>query len=366
MRLRRVGIAIAALGALGLLVATSGVVPIRASSGHWAVTEWLLSFAMRRSIVTHTIGVAQPRLDAPGLVRKGAGHYELACVACHGSPSQPLSRLMRSMTPAPPFLPQTVSRWDAAALFYIVKHGIKFTAMPAWPTQQRDDEVWAMVAFLRALPSLNAEAYQRLVSTAGDTTVHRCGRCHGADGQGLRAAALPRLAGQSPSYLAASLAAFSRKERYSGIMELVAAKLSPEEMRELGRYYGGMEAPRSAPAEEATLVIERGAAIARRGIPAQRVPSCIPCHGPGAVPRNPLYPDLAGQHADYLVLQLELFKERRRGGTAYAPLMQLVVNGLAPEQMHDVAMYYASLAPAPRLLPPARPPQREMLNRTLE
>jgi hypothetical protein len=53
-------------------------------------------------------------------------------------------------------------RYTPEQLFSIVKHGIKFTGMPAWPVQQRDDEVWAMVAFLRRLPDLDAAGYRRL------------------------------------------------------------------------------------------------------------------------------------------------------------------------------------------------------------
>jgi cytochrome c553 len=347
MRLLRVGAALAALGILGLLVAASGLIPIKASTGHWAVTRWFLSFTMRRSVVTHTMTMAAPPLDDPGLVLKGAGHYELECMVCHGSPALPPARFTRSMTPDPPFLLKTVTRWEPEELFYIVKHGIKFTAMPAWPSQERDDEVWAMVAFLRALPGLDAAAYRRLAHGDSGTAAHRCERCHGPDGVGRGAGTIPRLAGQSPAYLAASLEAYARRQRHSGIMELVAAKLTPEEMRELGRDYGGVELarqPSSGPSEKETSAIERGAAIARRGVPAQRVPSCIPCHGPGPAPRNPIYPTLVGQYADYLALQLELFKKGHRGGTAYAHLMQAVVRELTPEQMRDVARYYASLS----------------------
>lgn len=68
------------------------------------------------------------------------------------------------MTPPPPYLPPKLARWEPDELFYIVKHGIKFAGMPAWPSQQRDDEVWAMVAFLRRFPQLNAEQYWQMVN----------------------------------------------------------------------------------------------------------------------------------------------------------------------------------------------------------
>jgi cytochrome c553 len=360
---------LALLAAGGLLVAASGIIPLKASSGHWSITAWFLHFAMRRSVATHTLGLEVPSLDAPWLVLKGAGHYETGCRPCHGSPGLPSPRIVQHMTPPPPYLPPRLSAWEPDELFYIVKHGVKFTGMPAWPAPQRDDEVWAMVAFLGVLPDLDAAAYWRLVQgeappsetvtpLAGLLGVEKvprmvsanCGRCHGVDGRGRGVGAFPTLAGQRPAYLLAALQAFARGARHSGIMEPIVAGLSPEEMHELARYYSTLQeaAPPLDPA--ATAAIERGQVIASQGIPSQRVPSCVPCHGPGSSRRNPIYPDLAGQYADYLVLQLLLFKKTSRGGTPYAHLMRPIATRLTPEQMRDVALYYAAL--------PAARPQR--------
>jgi cytochrome c553 len=358
---------LAVIAGFALLGVVSGLVPIKASSGHWTITEWFLHFAMRRSVVTQTLGLEAPALDHPNLVLKGAGHYETGCRPCHGSPDLRRPKIARGMTPHPPDLPSRIPEWRPRHLFYIVKHGIKFTGMPAWPAQQRDDEVWAMVAFLRELPRLDAGAYRRLAHGEAAPSGTRaplpdllqseerlramidtsCARCHGMDGRGRGAGAFPALAGQRSAYLLAALRAYARGERHSGIMQPIAAALTIEEMRGLGRYYGTLSPPVSRPSDPAaSSAIERGKAIAHRGIPPQRVPSCADCHGPGAIRRNPRYPVLAGQHADYLVLQLELFKKRQRGGSAYSHLMLPVASRLAPEQMRDVALYYESLAAA--------------------
>jgi cytochrome c553 len=274
-----------------------------------------------------------------------------------------MPRIAQHMTPRPPYLPTRVSNWTADELFYIVKHGIKFTGMPAWPAQQRDDEVWAMVAFLRRFPELSADEYRRLtkggtakiatelamldpltLQDAPRAVTENCARCHGVDGPGMTA--FPKLTGQRPAYLFAALRAFANGERRSGVMEPIAIALSLTDMRELALYYAGLPqmSPRVA-RQPNPLAIERGEAIATAGIRSQRVPACVACHGPGTAPRNPIYPDLAGQYAEYLVLQLMLFKNQHRGGSPYARLMLPIAARLKPDQIRDVAIYYASLVP---------------------
>jgi cytochrome c553 len=335
---------LAVLLAIGLLVAASGAIPVGANVNDWPLARRVLEFAKRRSFATHSAGVRPPALDDPALVLRGAGHYETTCRACHGAPPEPVSRISFGMHPAPPNLARRVSTWEDGELFSIVKHGIALSGMPAWPAPERDDEVWAMVAFLRVLPALGPAEYQRLVFGDGaevPASVAACARCHGVDGNGRGVGAFPRLAGQSSEYLRRSLEAFARDGRHSGIMRPVAIGLSAEAMRALADYYASRE-PRAgvSPARDEA---GEGARIAREGIPRQGVPSCADCHGPGPGPRNPAYPSLAGQVEAYLAMQLELFAEGRRGGTRYAHIMQQVAPRMKPEQMRAVAAYYASL-----------------------
>ena len=180
--------------------------------------------------------------------------------------------------------------------------------------------------------------------------------------------AFPALAGQSERYLLESLQAYARGDRHSGVMEPVAAGLGPQEMRALAGYYAGLSAgglgrtqvvPADPIAAEAAPTrarrsrysksgdvaasAARGEQLARRGDAAARIPSCVECHGPGEGARNPLYPRLAGQHPDYLALQLQLFKQGRRGGTGYSHIMRTVAKSLEPQDIRDLAAWYGSL-----------------------
>ena len=117
--------AVATLLAVGaLLVVVSGIVPIKASAGHWAITEMFLQFAKRRSVATHAIGIKVPPLDDRALVLKGAGHFEGGCRPCHGRPGEPPPRIPQAMTPKAPALAARIGICTPAQFFYIVKLGI--------------------------------------------------------------------------------------------------------------------------------------------------------------------------------------------------------------------------------------------------
>lgn len=372
VRVALLGIAVVVVLAVGgLLSVSSGLVPVAASSGHWRLTYHLLDYAKVRAVKTQSAGIEMPPLDDPAQVLKGAGHYATGCAPCHGAPGKPAVLIAKQMTPKPPYLPEHVDRWSAEELFWIVKHGIKYTGMPAWAALERDDEVRSMVSFLLALPDLTADQYTQLaygemaraiitddigfsVSPPLDdpralteplSVLDDCARCHGRRGEG-REGVFPRLANQREMYLLESLRAFAGGRRFSGIMQPVVADLDDDMLRALAAHYA-RQPPVANETAERSEAIARGGIIAARGVPARGVPACRHCHGPGVTARNPLYPELAGQYADYLQLQLELFKSRTRGGTEYAHIMETVTRRMTREDMQAVALYYASLPGEP-------------------
>lgn len=351
--------AAAAVAIGGLLVSASGVVPIKASAGHWAITEWFLQFSKKRSIATHSIGVAPPEdLDDRSRVSRGAGHYDLGCRPCHGGAGGDVPRIAEFMLPPPPDLTAVVPQRSDAELFHVVKHGIKLTGMPAWSAQTRDDEVWAMVAFLRRLPELTADEYRRLTrgerdqpfellsaaTVGGEVVAETCARCHGADGRGRGVGAFPRLAGQSREYLRRALRAYADGRRHSGVMGPIAAALDADVQAAVADYYAALPPPAPPADTTADRPLLPGEVLATEGEPASLIPACLECHGRGGVPKNPAFPTLAGQHASYLASQLRLLQSRARGGSEYVHLMHSFVDRLTPEQIRDVSAYFASAA----------------------
>ena len=165
MRTVIVSLLIAVLGAaLGAGAAIyAGLYDVAATSLHWRATSWLLETARTRSIKAQAAWItAPPGLGDPANVILGVGHYAAHCAVCHGAPGVPRGDIAQGLYPPPPDLAKAASLYTPAELFWIIKHGIKMTGLPAW-SDHSDEEIWATVGFLEKLPGMNEQDYAGLV-----------------------------------------------------------------------------------------------------------------------------------------------------------------------------------------------------------
>jgi len=292
----RAAAALVALAAAGLLFAWSGIINIAASSGHWAITDWFLHWTMRNAVKTHAaLSVPDDPADASGLV-SAAGHFANACAVCHGAPGVKPAPVMQAATPPAPDLARNAREWSDKQLFWILRHGVKYTGMPAWPAQDRTDEVRRMVAFVRRLPGMSPATYRTLTGAAAPGgALASCSGCHGADGRGRGAPDIPILGGQRPDALLAALRAYADGRRSSAVMQQVAARMTPADMAAAVRGYAavpGLGRARASGDREAARIVALG-------LPERQLPACASCHAPGKP-----YPVLVGQRAGYLAQRL--------------------------------------------------------------
>lgn len=172
-----------------------------------------------------------------------------------------------------------------------------------------------------------------------------CFQCHGMDGSGDAAGGVPRLTDQVYKYLYDSLRDYASGARDNQIMGPIAAKLTPEQMRDVAFYYASLEqAPYGPVASQDGELLQTGAVIAAVGAPEQGVQGCINCHGPKGVGLPPTYPYLAGQHASYLEAQLRAWRSGARSGDGFG-IMEEIAKAMTEEQIRAVSLYYASLRP---------------------
>jgi cytochrome c553 len=350
-------IAAAVLGVTALLAAVSGAYSVAASAGHWAITREFLEFGMDRSVWTNSLGVKTVDIDDPDMVQLGAAHYQAECAMCHGAPGEPANPVTRGMLPPPPPLTGSSYEWLDRELFWIVKHGLKYTGMPAWATQQRDDEVWTVVAFLHVLPHLDAAGYRALAfGPAADMdepplapgppqVLTLCIRCHGDGANPPPSRLVPTLAGQSPDYMFRALGDYAKGDRPSGIMQPIAVRLSAREGRALAQYYAAL-APDPAGGEAADPErLRLGEAIARFGLPGEGIPACLTCHGET---RRSTYPRLHGQRADFIETRLNLWRDGGGLRVGQGAIMAPIAARLDERQAQAVAAYFSQLeGPAP-------------------
>jgi mono/diheme cytochrome c family protein len=157
-----------ALAVVATALIYSGVYNVGADIPHTKLTYWLFETVRDHSVSAHARGISVPNLDSPTDIAEGAGEYAEMCSQCHLAPGMTKTEISQGLYPQPPQLSQGTDL-SSAEEFWILKHGIKMTAMPAWGVTHSDKLLWNIVAFLRKLPSLSPAQYQALVKSAPES-----------------------------------------------------------------------------------------------------------------------------------------------------------------------------------------------------
>ena len=153
-------VALGVAAAAGLAFINSGIYDIAATTPHFDLTHKLMRTLMEQSIKRHAQDVKVPDLNDPEKVHSGFKNFNAMCVTCHGAPGAAASEISKGLYPAPPNLAEAAKAWTSAELYVIIKNGIKMSGMPAWEQSHSGDEMWAIVAFLKVLPTMPANEYR--------------------------------------------------------------------------------------------------------------------------------------------------------------------------------------------------------------
>jgi len=163
-----VGALLVAVGAASLAI-YAGAYDVAADTPHTQPVYWFLQTVRQRSIAASATDVAAPAdLADPKRIASGAAQYDEMCSGCHLAPGMKRTEISQGLYPRAPEL-RRGSDLTAAEEFWVVKHGIKMTGMPAWGVTHDDDLLWDIVALMQKLPELSADQYQSLVKSAPKT-----------------------------------------------------------------------------------------------------------------------------------------------------------------------------------------------------
>jgi len=186
---------------------------------------------------------------------------------------------------------------------------------------------------------------QTAASTGGPRTpgeeraINLCSTCHGPRGIST-SPEFPILAAQREAYLVAQLEAFQAKTREEkaahDFMWGIAGNLDAAMIRSIALYYASQPPAPGRPGD--TAVIAKGRELFEKGLPDRGIPPCASCHGAKAEGVAD-FPRLAGQHAKYVVRQIEYIQALVRK----APVMHGIVKDLTPQEMQAIAAYVQSL-----------------------
>ncbi len=167
------GIALGIVAVLLLAVATwlivvyTGLYNVAASDWHADPVRWTLDTTMRSSVAARADEIQLPETFSEELIAEGGMHYSETCAHCHGAPGRDPSEWSRGMRPEPPLLTEAAPEWSAEEIYWIVKHGIKMTGMPAFGADHEPEELKAITAFVAQLPEITPEQY-RTMTSGGD------------------------------------------------------------------------------------------------------------------------------------------------------------------------------------------------------
>jgi cytochrome c553 len=193
-------------------------------------------------------------------------------------------------------------------------------------------------------PDADTLARGQAIALQGAGDVQSCVTCHSVDGQGDGSGSFPRLTGQPAWYLDKQLDDYASDARPDDLMTPVAQSLSEDDRAAVSAYYASLAAPlRVARGQVSVQDIQKGAAIARAGSPDKGLPACTNCHGPDGTGNPPSVPYLAGQYANYMVLQLDRWKRGQRDNDV-GGMMSAIARKMTAEDMRAISEYYERVA----------------------
>jgi hypothetical protein len=149
----------------GIYLIYSGSLDVAADRKEPPVLRWVLQTTRERSIdrrADRVVPLSSRVLNNPETIRAGFEHYNEMCVVCHGAPGVEPGEAREGLNPRPPLLEEETEDLSARELFWVIKHGIRMTGMPAWGPTHSDDKIWTIVAFVKKLPALSAKEYRAM------------------------------------------------------------------------------------------------------------------------------------------------------------------------------------------------------------
>ena len=169
-------------------------------------------------------------------------------------------------------------------------------------------------------------------ATRGSVIGQTCAGCHGIPGyyNAQPAYHVPKLGGQNADYIEVALQGYRRGTRGHDTMQAQASSLSDQDIADVAAYFASFTGEaESARSHASQAKIEAGRA---------KSTTCQSCHGAEGVAASPQWPNLAGQHENYLQVALERYKSGQRVDLVMNPL----IAPLDEQTIEELAAFFAA------------------------
>lgn len=188
---------------------------------------------------------------------------------------------------------------------------------------------------------LTAMAHGAGDPAAGEQNAAVCAACHGQGGAQPIMAVYPKLSGIGEKYLYRQLVAIKTGDRPIPEMTGLLDNMSDQDLWDLAAYYNEQD---MVVAQADPELAAQGQALYRGGNMATGVAACAGCHSPNGSGNEPAgYPALGGQSAEYVVQQLEAYRDGSRGAGANAAIMMDIASRLSDSEIKALANYVSGL-----------------------
>jgi mono/diheme cytochrome c family protein len=144
-----------------VVVTRLGLMPVSADGAHSHLEARIMPAVLHASVVRHASRDTNPVSLNEENLKAGVETYKAMCARCHSTLEGNASIYGQSFYPPAPQLPKGMAQYTDSQLFWLIKHGIRNTGMPAWGGMLSDEEIWQIVSLLKNSqdlpPSVEAE-----------------------------------------------------------------------------------------------------------------------------------------------------------------------------------------------------------------
>jgi mono/diheme cytochrome c family protein len=131
----------------------------------WPLEERATTGAWRLLVPRSTRNARNPVAPSPDVLTRAREHWADHCALCHANDGSGETTIGQRVYPkAPDLRAARTQTFSDGELFYAIEEGIPWTAMPGWRTgtSEGEQETWALVAFIRHLPSITADEVKEM------------------------------------------------------------------------------------------------------------------------------------------------------------------------------------------------------------